>query len=386
MVIVSCSTKLHAFNLAEQLERHGLLDTFYTTYAYQKNVAARRFIRRIDLEKIPAGKISTNLPVGALHKWYHDKYQTNAWFESSVAKKLQKNKTARVFIGWSGMSLQALRQARKQGMITVLERGSSHICFQNNILQEEYLKFGKNFEIDKRVIEKELKEYEEADYISVPSDFVKQTFAAYGVNENKIVVNAYGASTHFATVEAPAAGKKDKFIVVYLGTLSIRKGLIYLFKALQQLSIVDKDLEVWYIGSVAAEMKEIVEEYKKPNWKFFGHVDHYTLKDHLSRCDVGVQCSLEEGLSMVIPQMMSCGVPVIVTPNSGGGNIIRDNVNGCIVPVRSPEAIAERIDYLYNNREFLGHMKQAAEIDIRQGYTWDDYGNRYVSFINQLLK
>ena len=379
--MVSCSTKLHAFNLAEQLQKHGLLDKLYTTYAYQKNVLARKFIRRMDLEKIDKDKIETNLPAGLMHKWYPDKYLTNAWFEEWVEKQIRNSK-AKVFIGWSGMSLKAIRQARKRGMITIVERGSSHIQYQHNILKEEYAGFGLNKGVDTRVIEKELGEYEAADYISVPSGFVKRTFEQYGVSADKLLVNAYGVSSYFKPMPQE---KKDKFRIVYLGTLSIRKGLKYLFQALKELPIPTDKFEVHFIGQVEPELNSLISEMEMNNWQFLGHRNHYELSKLISSADVAVHPSIEEGMSMVILQLLSCGVPVIATTNTGGEDIIQDNKTGFIIPIRSTEAIAEKIVFLYNNPVQLQEMKAAAAETSANHFTWDKYGERYVHFLNSIL-
>ena len=61
MVTISASTKLWAFAMAEQFEKHGMLDELITTFAYSKNTFARHFIKRKDKEEIPVDKIETNL-------------------------------------------------------------------------------------------------------------------------------------------------------------------------------------------------------------------------------------------------------------------------------------------------------------------------------------
>ena len=68
------------------------------------------------------------------------------------------------------------------GAKTVLERGSSHMLYQRRILTEEYRKFGlENEVVHPKVVERELMEYQEADYISIPSHFVKETFIEQGM-------------------------------------------------------------------------------------------------------------------------------------------------------------------------------------------------------------
>ena len=116
-----------------------------------------------------------------------------------------------------------------------------------------------------------------------------------------------------------------------------------------------------------------------------GHVDYYSLPDYLATCDIGVQPSLEEGLSMVIPQMMACGVPVIITPNTGGENIIQSGSNGLIVPIRDPVAIAEKLEWAFQHPDLLKEMKEKAADSISNEFTWDAYGSRYSAFLKSIL-
>ena len=57
MVTISCITKFHAFNLAEQLERNALLSRLYTAYASQKHIYVEKFVKRVDKEKISPEKV-----------------------------------------------------------------------------------------------------------------------------------------------------------------------------------------------------------------------------------------------------------------------------------------------------------------------------------------
>lgn len=169
MTIISCITKFHAFALAEQLDKRNLLSSFYTSFAYQKNSFFRLFTNRIDKEQINRSYIQTRIPIAIGSKLYNNDFFWMEKFDQWVSNKLKQEKNYSTFIGWSGMSLHAIRQAKNEGKVTILERGSSHILYQNKILNEEYRKFGINYQINRSVIKKELKEYEEADYIAVPS-------------------------------------------------------------------------------------------------------------------------------------------------------------------------------------------------------------------------
>jgi glycosyltransferase involved in cell wall biosynthesis len=385
MVTVSCSGKLHAFALAEQLDNNKMLDSFFTTFAFQKNKIFRKLVDRKDKESINISKIHTNISLAVLIKTN----QTNVhiWndiFDRWVSSKIG-DREGKFFIGWSGMSLYSIRQAKQMGMITILERGSSHIMTQNKILKEEYqTNYNKKFSIHPRVIEKELKEYEEADFISIPSGFVKRSFIAEGVSENKLFINPYGASKFFDKSQNFLINNK-KFTIAYLGTLSARKGLLYLFQALQLLEMSENEFEVLFIGGIQDEIKPMLKKYLKKNWKFLGHINHYKLSAILSNCDIAVQPSLEEGLSMVIPQLMSCGIPVIATTNTGGDDIIQDGINGFIIPIKDPFIIKKHISSLFYDRQLLSDFKRNAKETIINGFTWNDYGNRYCKFLKSLL-
>lgn len=383
MVIVSCSGKFHAFNLAEELAGRNMLGGLFTTYAYRRNNWMRRFAGRVDKEEIPVEKIRTAVPLAVLMRLRQEPHRWNEWFDRWVAGRLPRYAGQRVFIGWSGMSLHSLRRAHTLGMVRILERGSAHIVHQDTLLREEYAKFGVRFRIDPKTVEKELREYEEADYISIPSLFARRTFLEEGIPEKKLLLNNYGTSSIFQ--RGPSEPTDSVFRIVYLGNLTIQKGLVYLFQALRRLEIPPEKWEAWFIGKIDGEMQSTVEEYRQANWKFFGHVNHYELPGLLAQCDVGVMPSIQDGFGMVIPQMMGCGVPVIASTNSAGEDVIRDGSNGYLVPIRRADLIGEHLRQLYGNPEKLRRMKADAARDIqRQALSWSDYGDRYADHIRQL--
>jgi len=381
-VIISCSGKFHAFALAEQMERFGMLETLFTSYSSIKNPLAQYLVSRRDKEKISKSLVATNLVVAFGLKLYNNPFFWNDLFDRWVSYKIRKS-DATVFIGWSSMNLRSIQAAKKKGMLTIVERGSSHIQFQNEILAEEYRRFGIDFHIDKRTIEKELKEYNNADYISLPSGFVQKTFRDKGFYEQKLLLNNYGTSSTFSKVEPYKI--IDKFVILYVGTSNIRKGLIYLYEALEALNIPSENYEMRFVGKIDSELTNQVAKYRKNNWEFIGQVNHYDLPKYISECSVAIHPSLEEGLSMVIPQIMSCGVPVIASTNSGGEDLIIENKSGFIVPVRNAKAIAQKIELLYQNRDTVIEMKDYLSTNPLD-LSWDAYGERYLDNIKKALK
>jgi glycosyltransferase involved in cell wall biosynthesis len=165
-----------------------------------------------------------------------------------------------IFVGLSGASLYSLRRARRLGARTVLERGSSHMLYQREILTEEYRRCGMHKAVvHPQVVERELAEYQEADYISIPSQFVKETFVRQGISVAKLIQTPYGVDlTNFY----PVPRQDQVFRIIYCGALSLRKGIPYLLQAFSELQL--KDAELWLIGALTDEVRPLLAQFSSP--------------------------------------------------------------------------------------------------------------------------
>jgi glycosyltransferase involved in cell wall biosynthesis len=95
--------------------------------------------------------------------------------------------------------------------------------------------------------------------------------------------------------------------------------------------------------------------------------------------------SLEEGFAMVQFQAMACGLPLICTTNTGGEDLItKDGEEGYVVPIRDVEALKEKILYLYENQDIAKEMGQKAKQKVENGFTWDNYGDRYYNNLKEI--
>jgi glycosyltransferase involved in cell wall biosynthesis len=81
---------------------------------------------------------------------------------------------------------------------------------------------------------------------------------------------------------------------------------------------------------------------------------------------------------------MACGLPVIVTRNTGGEEIVRNGIDGFIIPVRDSEAIKEKILYFYENEDKRQEMGDSAREYIRK-FSWDRYGDEMVKAYKKVL-
>jgi glycosyltransferase involved in cell wall biosynthesis len=377
-VLVSVVGRFHAFDLANQLQKTGVLYKLNTTYP--KKIAKRWGIK--------IENIHSNILLEFLNRYFI------RWFpfiKSSLSifiykKQARSNRQflsdADILISWSGASLEAIIEAKKNNVITILERGSCHYSLQMNLLVEEYARMGKVFNPNYPVWQRELLEYELTDFISIPSIFAKKSFIEYGIPESKLLVNPYGVDlTSFK--QTP---KEDSvFRVVYAGALSFRKGAQYLLQVFYELDLPNSEL--WHLGFVAEELKPIVKKYQSDKIKYLGHKPQNELHKYYSQGSVFVLMSLEDGFGMVIPQAMACGLPLIATNNTGGSDLItQDGEEGFVINIRDTEALKEKLLYLYQNPEVCHKMGQKAKHKVREGFTWDDYGNRYVEILKKIVE
>ena len=100
-------------------------------------------------------------------------------------------------------------------------------------------------------------------------------------------------------------------------------------------------------------------------------------------CDLLVLPSIVEGRALVQQEAMACGLPLIVTPNAGGDDLIAEGETGFLVPIRSPEAIAEKINWFAMNRGCINGMAIAAQKRASE-FTWSGYGGKILAAIRAL--
>lgn len=369
-VCVGSPGRFHTFDLARQLERVGMLQRLYTGYPRWK-------VDGLSPERVSTFPWLTLAAHGAGRLGLQSVQRSLNWpliksFDSWLSNTLEP---CDVFHCLSSFGVASHRGAKaRHGALTVCDRGSSHIQFQNDILREEYLSLGMPYRpIDPRVIERELTEYDECDLIFVPSRFVQRSFIDRGVSEEKLRVVPYGVDLEmFRPVK-----KEDKvFRIIYVGELSVRKGIHYLLEAASRFS--EKEVEVWLIGSALPESQALLNRYKG-RFRHLGVLPRAELHRYYSQGSVFVIASIEEGLALVQAQAMACGIPIIATVNTGAEDLFSDGVEGFIVPIRDANAIAEKIAQLLkrqNDREMMG---QAARKRVAEIGGWNSYGHNVLS-------
>ncbi len=375
---LSVGGKFQAFALARQLFNKGFLwrlITSYPKFEVRKSGIPKNLVVSIIIKEV-LERVWNKLPI-FVRNFYNPQFFISELFDFLASKKI---KTGDIFVGWSSFSLHSLRVAKSKGMVGVIERGSSHIEYQRDILKEEYEKFGvKPVLPHPKIVEKELREYEEADYIAIPSSFVRRTFLERGISENKLIQVPYGVDLSLFK-QVP---KRDTtFRVIFGGGLSLRKGTHYLLRAFSELNLPNSELLL--VGHVNPEIVKFLHKHEG-HFKQMAYRPLSELHDLYSQGSVFCLPSLEEGMAMVQAQAMACGLPLICTPNTGGDDLIRDGQEGFVVPIRDTEKLKEKLLWFYKNPEQMVVMGQAAKERVSKGFTWDDYGKKMIAEYERIV-
>jgi len=368
--------KFHAFHLAAELERRALLHRVISGYP--------RF--RLRDSGVPKEKLTT-LPAAQLVR--HGLARTGRrvppavnWvllnlFDIQASRCIDPTDIAVV---WPDCAQRTIQAARSRGAWIVLEAGSTHMVYRQKLLEEEYQRFGARYApVDARVLRSHLAEYGMADYIAVPSAFVRDSFLQMGTAPEKILQLPYGVDlSRFQ----PVPREDDTFRVLFCGGISLRKGVQYLIRAFSELDLPDARL--WLVGSPEADIIPILRRHRDSRIVLKGRQNQDRLPWYYSQADVFCLPSIEDGFGMVIAEAMASGLPIICTTNTGGSELVQDGIEGFVVTIRDVEALKQRMLLLYKDRDRRRQMGRAAMARAKEA-TWAEYGTRCAEAYGQIL-
>jgi glycosyltransferase involved in cell wall biosynthesis len=375
-----CIGRFHHFHLARQLERHGMLKFIFTGYPRWKlgdesgipkdKIRSFPWLQAPYMAKNRLGLTNPRI----IREWAWQSHET---LDRYAARRL---KGTDVLIALSGGGIHAGRAIKKLGGIYICDRGSSHIRFQDEILREEYRRWGLEFSgIDPRVISKEEEEYALADRVMVPSEFVRRSFLERGVATEKIAKIPYGARLdRFRPVAEPNSGK---FSILFVGQISLRKGFMDLLDAFERFSHPAKELNV--IGAMSDEVAFLLRARKLNSVHLLGNVPNSDLPAYYSRAHVLVLPSIEEGLGMVMGEAMACGCPVIATTNTGAGDLFSSGTEGFVVSIRKPDEIVQNLNIL-SNEDTRRDFSNACLARVNNIGGWESYGEKTAMLLKSL--
>ena len=374
----------HHFHLAHELERRGHLERVYSTWPWAR--LKREGLPHRLVETFPwlhmAEYAVNRSPVNM--RWLTDDlgYATALTFDRWTEKRLKKlRERPDAVIGISGSSLSTGAWLQREGGVFVCDRGSTHQRFQQELVEDEYARWGVERPVsDERDTVREETIYAQADAITVASSFVARSFVEMGVPASKVHVIPYGV--RLAGVGALSEPPAGEFHVLFAGGAGLRKGVPYLLQAFAALRHPKKTLRI--AGYVRPDLRDVLHRLPQEQVEFLGPVSGGRLAELMSSSDVLVLPSIEDGFGMVMAEAMARGCPVISSTNTGGNDLYSDGVEGFIVPIRDPQAITERMQWMADNPLPAKEMRAAALRKVESLGGWSEYGDGWEKLLLDL--
>jgi len=258
---------------------------------------------------------------------------------------------------FNNAALELLQHAGKCGRVAVMEQTIAPKRIECDWLRGEHEKFpdwepapAQDRFLDEFIV-READEWRAADVIVCGSEFVRAGIAQCGGPVHRCKVVPYGVDSSFRTTDR--APRHGPLRVLTVGAIGLRKGSPYVLAAARQLR---HGAIFRMVGQIAARPEAVAR--LRGAVQLIGPVPRSEMLAHFQWADVFLLPSLCEGSATVAYEALACGLPVIATPNTG--TVVRDGVEGFIVPARDVGGIVQSLEKLVNDRNLPREMSQKA--------------------------
>jgi glycosyltransferase involved in cell wall biosynthesis len=378
--------------LLDECEKKDLLAKFFTTIGkgkntnfILKNISNRRAYPILD-QKIYRQWFPeiSRLLFGRYKTQIERKNDTDKVYEKldrKVSKNLEKLNISCVH-GYEDGAAHTFRMAKELGIRCSYELPIAHWATSRRLLAQEAERYPEwiptldSIKENEEKLHRKEQELELADCISCPSKFVLQSIPSNIRNSKPCQVAHFGSPfINEVKTEKLLKNNSQNLKILFVGSMSQRKGLADLFNALKILKSQHVSLTV--IGQPAMAMGFYRSQY--PNFKHIPTCSNEKVKSIMRKHDVLILPSIVEGCALVQLEALSCGLPIIVTKNTGGEDFIDEGQTGFLVPIRKPDKIAEKIEWFIDNINISPEMKIFSK-NKSLNYKWQNYAKRIINY------
>ncbi|HEY4451169.1 MAG TPA: glycosyltransferase family 4 protein [Solirubrobacteraceae bacterium] len=260
-------------------------------------------------------------------------------FDAHAARRLQARDH---LIAFNGQALGQFRAARSLGYASVsLVSANSHL---RRVLRQHaaaHRRYPLEGSWAAHLLRRNLAEYEQADRVYAGSAYTVESFLEQGFPAEKLCQFPFTPDPRYRPAGAPAS---DTFEVVYIGSLSVAKGVPLLIDAFRRVS--QDDLRLTLIGGWGSRgMRRFVEAACARDQRI--SVRPGDPLAHLRAASLCVHPTYEDGFGYAPAEALACGVPVIVTEDTGMKELIGDAGAGLVLPTGDQDALTEAIAAAY---------------------------------------
>ncbi len=306
------------------------------------------------------------------------RFRLYPWFDRWVKRQLTPGDH---IISSYGFTNESFKWVRANGGKTFLDAGNSHPRFFWELLSEEHRRWNSPHPpIARYYHERSVAMMEDVDYVLAASSFVARSFLERGFKPETILPHSRPINFQDFQPARQERPKNRPLTLINTGSLSLRKGSPYLFESFRLVREKFPDARFVLRRVVTDNIKAVLAKYQDLPIVWLDMMPHHELADHLREADIFILPSLEDGLALTVVEALACGLPVITTPNTGASDLIQSGVNGEVVPIRDPQAIADavfkwadkilsanwqsrvlvdehRLSFEYFEQEFMGQLR-----------------------------
>jgi glycosyltransferase involved in cell wall biosynthesis len=314
--------------------------------------------------------------------------RTVALHDRIVARRIEKMAgQIDIIHTWPLGALETLKTAARLGIPTVLERCNAHTRFAMEVVQKECERLGVTLPPDHEhaynaeKLRKEEEEYELADRLLCPSDFVVKTFLDKGFAKDQLARHIYGYDEKVYYPSARPRGPQRGLTMLFVGVCAVRKGVHYALEAWLK-SPACKDGTFLIAGEfLPAYAEKLAPMLSHPSVRVLGH--RGDVPELMRKSDILVLPSIEEGSALTTTEARGSGCVLLVSEATGA--ICRHMENALVHRVGDVEALSQYITMLNEDRALLERLR-AASLKVAPEITWTAAGRILLQAYRETIK
>ncbi len=351
--------RFHAFDLSRELIQQGVDLILLTNYP--KHVVQRFGIpRRNVVNCVSHGVLSrlVNHTAGRRGRAVFEPF-LHRWF-SRWAVHVLSSVDVDVIHTFSGVSEELLRAFCSDRCLLTLVRGSAHIRTQAQLLEDEEIRCGQPMDRPSSwMIAREEREYNLADLVIVLSSFARRTFVERGTPPERMrmlplgsEIGRFGASKDDVERRCARILTGGPLRILTVGRFSFQKGALDICEIVRRLK---GRMKFRFVGDVPVECRRL-RGLMGDAIEFLPRQSQFSLPSIYRDGDLFLFPTIQDGYPVVLAQAQAGGLPILATANCSAPDILQENENGWVLPIRNPAAFVSRLEWCDSHRPELARM------------------------------
>jgi len=286
---------------------------------------------------------------------------------------------------WPSGALGTLAVARRLGIPTVLERPNAHTRLAYDLVNRESERLGvplppgSEHAFDTKVLAWEEEEFQLADALLCPSEFVRRSFIDEGFDPTTLLRHSYGFDDQ-RFHQADGTRESRPFTALFAGVAAVRKGLHLALEAWRR-SSASRDGVFLVAGSfLPAYREKLAPLLAHPSIRVLGH--RSDIPELMRASDILLLPSIEEGSPLVAMEALGSGCVPLVSEVCAGP--CRHLENALLHRVGDVEALSDQISLVHDDAASLVRLRAAAVASAPE-FTWKAAARRLVAAYELLL-